>query len=101
MLQYFEEYYNTVQEKLQPKNGREAEPKRCTFWFSEFRALPQTPAKRTQEFREAAGTEAEPKRCAFWFSEFGAKPQTPPGSPGVSLRETPKAKAEGFRPRKG
>jgi hypothetical protein len=36
-----------------------------------------------------AGMDAEPKRCAFWFSEFGAKPQTP------------KAKAAGFRQRKG
>jgi hypothetical protein len=62
----------------------------------------------------AAGRPAqgEPKRKAFWFSEFGVKSQTPAkDAQGFALRAHPakskppsgveKAKAEGFRPRKG
>jgi hypothetical protein len=66
--------------------------------------------KAKAEGRRLSPAQGEPKRGAFWFSEFGALPQTPPRPP-RSLRATPakskpqsgfgKAKAEGFRPRKG
>jgi hypothetical protein len=60
---------------VRPAQG---EPKRKAFWFSEFGVKPQTPAKDAREFARSANS---------------AKSKQPSGFE--------KAKAEGFRPRKG
>jgi hypothetical protein len=60
-------------------------PPRFTFFGRPF-----TGQKTEHYWLIRADMEAEPKTLTgFWFSEFGALPQTP------------KAKAAGFRPRKG
>jgi hypothetical protein len=42
------------------KNGRDGEPKRYAFWFSEFGALPQTPLEGVpQEFARSANSQGQ------------------------------------------